>query len=551
MRRLSDSEQKMRFGLADWHARLGHIGLTDVVADFVSTPYRSNLSSEELRSVSFNPVYPALAVVVKLKHDLFFWSAHHYGSSRKSGANIFHYWGPVELAGLSVRWSPGGTRLLVLLLLGRGGCELRIYDYQADSGELLQVQGSTIHLAYHEVTADLWLDDDLLLLPAVTDLNRGAGCFKVRFQPDQRIVCSFDSRGRRRLPPQADLRGGLKVLGPDCVCQISLCRQRVPESTRTPVSNWEAHHHSVLHVYNANLDSKFRVVVPGVLLTCELRENLLYLIFRGDSQKLYENFDDMPAILDPEEYICDPAGRVNFEAVPIFKQKIPNLNYCFLEAFWHDSKETLRALVQDHNSGPRSCPLGVAKPGDRHPIGGMTFLSVLDVSTRTCVRHKSLAPFRGTPVLSTEPANFVYSSLTERQLERDFIAEYCRVGEGMLQLTKHLLAINTFNLTSGDAMCLVSTVGYDKICTVDHAARLLFHHPSKNLYLVQKPSAHPFLIASWPQGSQDQPPGNLEVVASQQKRGPDNSVWICTEADQLPESEEEQPSSAKKTKTLD
>ena len=253
-----------------------------------------------VRNVEFNPRHDVVVLVHETRQDNSnFLSIHWYGHNCRGGQFQTHK--GENSAKLDVSWSKEGSFLLVASHYSKITI-LNIFAVDALNEELIYVKGLQLNTLAGKVTARLWLTDDSFIFPGYEDPIRVSrpwvykindGFRRLIIQQPRRDLRKEHRRGLKLLA-----RGLLTALGNGFCCKTSLCR--VPEKeleVTKDVKKQATSVHSIIHFLDQSQAGLADLAIPGILLALTGQGDLVYVLYRENSQVTYE--PDIPLIFDP------------------------------------------------------------------------------------------------------------------------------------------------------------------------------------------------------------------------------------------------------------
>ena len=262
--------------------------------------HESYWKTGRIRNVEFNPRHDVVALVHEtLKDNSNFLSIHWYGYNCR-GRQFQNHKGQ-NSARLEVSWSPEGS----FLLLKSQYSKLTIINFFAVdvlNEELIYIKGLQLNTLPGKVTARLWLTDDSFIFPGYEDpirvsrpwvykINEGFGSLTI--QQPQRSLRKEHLQGLKLLA-----RGLLTALGNGFCCKASLCRvEGEREEVAKDVKQQDTSVHSIIHFLDQNQAGLVDLAIPGILLALTGQGDLVYILYRENSQVTYE--PETPLIFNP------------------------------------------------------------------------------------------------------------------------------------------------------------------------------------------------------------------------------------------------------------
>ena len=287
--------------------------------------HETGLKTGRIRNVEFNPRHDVVALVHESAHDSNnFLSCHWYGYHSNGGQFQTHK--GESSASLDISWSTEGSFLLVKAQYSKHAV-LNFFAVDAQNEVLIYIKGLQVSTLAGKVTARLWLNDDSFVFPGYEDPVRvsrpwvykiSEGFRRLTIQQPQRSLRKEHRRGLKLLA-----RGLLTALGNGFCCKTSLCRvpereQEVGDTTKTLATTV----HSIMHFLDQNQAGLADLAIPGVLLALTGQGDLVYILYRENSQVTYE--PETPLVFNPL-----PVGRhetVTRSKRPIKKQRHARLS---------------------------------------------------------------------------------------------------------------------------------------------------------------------------------------------------------------------------------
>ena len=487
--------------------------------DVLSPPLpRQSTRNTKVTAACFNPVHPVVATAFEsynwindFEQDLG-WSVHHFGRRRPVGESICFHEGYSARRSVDFEWNKSGSHLLVKIETNCG-IALQLYRYFPNTGLLKRMQNSRLDVALGTCTANLFLGNEELLLPATSIFGKGGEVFRLKIleteaekegaPPSPCLLARLPSPSTMNLTRSADydtIRGGMQVLTENYISFISLCLQRDSE--------WPRHHHSILHVHRASLEPLLDVYIPGFLISAKAKGGLLYLLFR---EGLHTSHPEGVArvrrtchdqrVPEMQDRRCPPSGRTA-DSGDVLK----NLNSCLKEIEWMEQCQPSSSLSMlrssKKNTAAVPCELGSPWHSKRSAKAEVyVTLNVVDleqcrtvgVFCKTLGKHAIHEPH-----LNPETADTVSVSR--------HLTNFTKTNSSM-HLAGNLIVINTQRWS-----CAHPSVWLLHRMHHSYPAYLLeadsaFFHPSNNLYLASMKGFHrrPFSLMSLAEGEQDYP----------------------------------------------